>query len=319
MPASKIGYLHGWDEFKDPAVVDWKCVRRLIEHEDQLVNQRITWLLSSQSFLLLLIGAMMSLMGNQCAASSVGSQFCQFLSADLMLLPPLIGMVTSAFTAITISQAERQSRVVTEWWHTQYPNGFSYNPPAFPSRPDRQNLFACWFRYSMLASIFAAAWLGLIIALVHIQRSSSTFTMANPGVVLFFVLQMVLAVPYVYLAYGNGEAFFDQTELHLVSPREHSCSVNRERRVRNALRFPVCLLRRMYVSRRLRLGLLLPAVFLVIALFDSAMRGLFMGSLLIALFTIVASMLAYVISEDRRRCDELQKQKICAFREKLCS
>lgn len=212
MPASKISDLNGWDEFKDPSVVDWKSVRRLIEHEDLLVNQRITWLLSSQSFLLALVGALMGFMGNVCAGKEDWKQFCYVLSGDLLLLPPLIGLVTSSFAAITISQAERQSRVVTEWWHTHYPHGSYFHPPAFPRRPDRKNLFACWFRYSMLASIFAAAWAGLIFAMLHAQWTSSELIKAKPGFVLFYVLQMVLAVPYVYLAFGFGEVCSSRDE-----------------------------------------------------------------------------------------------------------
>ena len=45
MPASDITPLNGWDECKDPEIVYWKRVRRLIEHEDLLVNHRVTWLL----------------------------------------------------------------------------------------------------------------------------------------------------------------------------------------------------------------------------------------------------------------------------------
>jgi hypothetical protein len=41
-----------WTEFSDPAIVDWKRVRSAIEHENVLTNQRFTWLLTSQGFLL---------------------------------------------------------------------------------------------------------------------------------------------------------------------------------------------------------------------------------------------------------------------------
>jgi hypothetical protein len=37
---------------EDPRVADWKRVRSVIEHENTLVNHRVTWLLASQGFLL---------------------------------------------------------------------------------------------------------------------------------------------------------------------------------------------------------------------------------------------------------------------------
>ncbi|BBO33243.1 hypothetical protein [Lacipirellula parvula] len=41
----------GWDEFHDIAIVNWKRIRTSIEHENLLVNHRITWLIASQAFL----------------------------------------------------------------------------------------------------------------------------------------------------------------------------------------------------------------------------------------------------------------------------
>jgi len=41
----------GWDEFHDAEIVDWKRVRSAIEHENELTNHRLTWMLNSQAFL----------------------------------------------------------------------------------------------------------------------------------------------------------------------------------------------------------------------------------------------------------------------------
>lgn len=38
-----------WDEFHDVDIVNWKRVRSALEHENLLVNHRLTWLLSSQA------------------------------------------------------------------------------------------------------------------------------------------------------------------------------------------------------------------------------------------------------------------------------
>jgi hypothetical protein len=41
-----------YNEFTTPDVTAWKLARAAIEHENNLVNQRITWLLTSQAYLL---------------------------------------------------------------------------------------------------------------------------------------------------------------------------------------------------------------------------------------------------------------------------
>jgi hypothetical protein len=40
-----------FDEFKAPDIALWKLFRAELEHENNLVNQRLTWLLSSQTFM----------------------------------------------------------------------------------------------------------------------------------------------------------------------------------------------------------------------------------------------------------------------------
>ncbi|MBV9507890.1 MAG: hypothetical protein JO323_23110 [Acidobacteriia bacterium] len=40
-----------FDEFKSPDITAWKLARAAIEHENNLVNQRLTWLSTSQAFL----------------------------------------------------------------------------------------------------------------------------------------------------------------------------------------------------------------------------------------------------------------------------
>src|ERR1019366_5578650 len=42
----------GWTEFSDQEIIDWKRVRAALEHENLLINQRFTWLISCQGLLL---------------------------------------------------------------------------------------------------------------------------------------------------------------------------------------------------------------------------------------------------------------------------
>ena len=47
------GYLSesSFNEFESPDITAWKLARAAVEHENALVNHRITWLLQSQAFL----------------------------------------------------------------------------------------------------------------------------------------------------------------------------------------------------------------------------------------------------------------------------
>src|SRR4051794_34104613 len=47
-----------FDEFKSPEITAWKMARGAIEHENILVNHRLTWLSTSQAFLFSVFGLM---------------------------------------------------------------------------------------------------------------------------------------------------------------------------------------------------------------------------------------------------------------------
>jgi hypothetical protein len=135
--------------------------------------------------------------------------------------------------------------------------------------------------------------------------------------VLFFVLQMVLAVPYVYLAFGFGEVSPDVLSggASVDTNRPKGGRLRRTlRQSRDALGAQISSLRRMYKSGRLWVGLVLPAVFLSKALFDPAVRNLLPGSLWIALFTILAAMMAYAISKGQRSSDYAEQKRLRDFR-----
>jgi hypothetical protein len=40
-----------FDEFKDEELVNWRRIRTSVEHENILINHRLSWLFSSQAFL----------------------------------------------------------------------------------------------------------------------------------------------------------------------------------------------------------------------------------------------------------------------------
>lgn len=93
-----------FNEFTDPFVSDWKRARSLIEHEDELIHQRTTWLLSINAFLF--TGFFLSQKSDS--------------SADIIKISswviPFAGAVISWSIMIAITAAVKQLVRIEEWW-----------------------------------------------------------------------------------------------------------------------------------------------------------------------------------------------------------
>lgn len=102
-------YEHELDfnEFTDPFVADWKRVRSLIEHEDELINQRTTWLLSVNAFLF--TSFFLS------HKSDTTPDLAQ-LSTWLSLIIPLAGVSMSYAIMTGIVAAVNQLKRTENWW-----------------------------------------------------------------------------------------------------------------------------------------------------------------------------------------------------------
>lgn len=87
-----------FDEFHDQFITDWKRVRGLIEHEDELINQRTNWLLSTNAFLF--------------------AAFVISLKEHETLTPliPVAGMLISTCIMIAIRAATKQLARAEAWW-----------------------------------------------------------------------------------------------------------------------------------------------------------------------------------------------------------
>ena len=99
-----------YDEFKDKETVDWKRVRAAIEHENTLVNHRLTWLLTSQA---LLFGGFGLIFQDQKKLND--HHYLAFL-----LIICFVGIVVSLKTYIDIEMAGRQLSELDRWWHKKY-------------------------------------------------------------------------------------------------------------------------------------------------------------------------------------------------------
>ena len=99
-----------YDEFKDKETVDWKRVRAAIEHENTLVNHRLTWLLTSQA---LLFGGFGLIFQDEKKLND------HYYLAFLVIIC-FVGIVVSLKTYIDIEMAGRQLSELDRWWHKTY-------------------------------------------------------------------------------------------------------------------------------------------------------------------------------------------------------
>jgi hypothetical protein len=114
-----------FDCVNDAIMRDWNRVRALIEHEDNLIDQRTGWLLTINAFLL--SGFFIAQSGS--------------LDDDLKGIVkwsiPIIGIVVSSAVKIAISAAVRQLKTIVKWWQIRK----SSDPHNFSASPDdSQNL-----------------------------------------------------------------------------------------------------------------------------------------------------------------------------------
>jgi hypothetical protein len=99
-----------FDEFKDRFVSDWKRARQAIEHEDNLIHYRLTWLWTSSLALFTpLVWSFTYYGGIQ------DPQVKDLISVVLYLIPP-IGILLSIAVWSGVRAAQKQIRVVDTWW-----------------------------------------------------------------------------------------------------------------------------------------------------------------------------------------------------------
>jgi len=113
--------MDNFNEYEDPFIVDWKRVRGLIEHEDDLIDQRTRWLTLINTFLFAGFYTI-------AAATSIDPDLKLFASWAL----PGIGLVVSVAAKIAIGEAMRQLKESAEWWRVRKKS----DPRNFPDSPD---------------------------------------------------------------------------------------------------------------------------------------------------------------------------------------
>lgn len=99
--------LHS-NEASNKELIDWKRVRSIIEHENILINQRLTWLFTSQ-------GALFLLFGSQYVSHINKKESMSILLA--MIGSIILGILISYSIYMNIRNADYQISRATRWWY----------------------------------------------------------------------------------------------------------------------------------------------------------------------------------------------------------
>jgi hypothetical protein len=100
-----------WDEFKTKSCANWKRIRAAIEHENNLINHRLTWLFASQ---LILFGGFFTIM--QSLITKDLKLLQEPLFQSLLLLFPIVGVSVSVIILVSLHAATKQIGSLEDWW-----------------------------------------------------------------------------------------------------------------------------------------------------------------------------------------------------------
>jgi hypothetical protein len=194
-----------WDEFHDVDIVNWKRVRSALEHENLLVNHRLTWLLSSQAFLF----AAFAIIFQESAKNDVDPNrrvLYQFILAGLSIT----GVLVAFYIQRPIRTAEIQHENLVKWWRMQKLRDINAHPPICgePSRRDRylpQSNFPIVFVSTALYGIVLVAFGSFQKAKnvwARSQYSLHFFDFCGKGFFIFFILPLVAFGVFLLFTYG---------------------------------------------------------------------------------------------------------------------
>lgn len=163
-----------FDEFKDPRYADWKRVRLAIEHENTLVNHRITWLLTSQGFIITVLGAAF----NE-AQKTEGMNFQNV--GVLAALLSFISLLICRAISLSLRDADLQLNNLDKWWYRYWNNNNDWSALSDRSIPVSKSLkyhpdlqlrtkpkrFSVDF--ALVASILAWIWAGILLLSLYLS------------------------------------------------------------------------------------------------------------------------------------------------------
>lgn len=174
-----------FDEFKDKEAANWRRVRAFIEHENALINHRLSWLFSSQAFLFTAFTLVFNVWKSSSGGLGAGNHFPYLLS-----IISGVGILICLSIQRGLNAAEEQIRLLDKWWLRRWDNQLGQHV-VWKNRSERnlalekQSLkhpplqgfirrvwLDRWLTYSTVPTIFLLAW-ALIVVLIVFDFSSA--------------------------------------------------------------------------------------------------------------------------------------------------
>jgi hypothetical protein len=109
LPFSKPGF----DEFKDQRYADWRRIRLAIEHENTLVNHRITWLLTSQGFI---VAGIVAVVNEAMKPDGVN----KLVACIITIVFSLVSFSISLAIHRSLEEADIQLDHLDKWWYSHW-------------------------------------------------------------------------------------------------------------------------------------------------------------------------------------------------------
>ena len=193
-----------WDEFHDDEIADWKRCRSAIEHENTLVNHRLSWLFASQSFLFASFGVIWNAWKNPSGTNSVPAQ----TSIVFLLIIAISGIVVCTSIQQSLLGAEKQIIHIDRWWYLMgaHQSGERYkdnnernrlranrdrnHPPIQGDIHIEGNFFTRVLSFTFLPNWFNAVW-SLLAFTVIIEKGPSFLVRSvteNPDRLLWLLI-----------------------------------------------------------------------------------------------------------------------------------
>ena len=170
-----------FDEFKNRDFADWKRVRSSMEHENILVNHRLSWLFAAHAFLYaafaVVFNAWNNLNNNEPAVAGSYQILLTLISA--------IGVFICATIQRGLWEAENALRMLHRWWYSgeEQRENITLRPPATTSpsageskdkyHPPIQGgpiihrfIFSRFTSYTFAPTVFMVVWLIIILFVV---------------------------------------------------------------------------------------------------------------------------------------------------------
>jgi hypothetical protein len=189
-----------FDEFKDKEFANWRRVRASVEHENTLVNHRLSWLFSSQAFLFSAFILVFNAWKSSSGGLATGSHFPYLLS-----IISIVGILICLSIQRGLNAAEDQLRALDKWWHRELDKSGQYI--VWKTRKERNDALEKkslkhpplqgfiryvwwdrWLTYSVVPAFFLMAWALIVILII--------FDLSSP-VVTFLAKQGLLILSYV--------------------------------------------------------------------------------------------------------------------------